>query len=433
MRDSESRQNPHYRPAAVAPPGGRSSSRLATAIARGERGQVLVVLALAIVVILIGAGLAADVGFMQRQKQRMQVAADAAAIAGASALVTSATSPSAAGQNDAALNGFTAGSGVTVTINNPPQSGNFASNSGYVEAIIDQPQPTWFLSMLGLKTLDVNARAVAGTASAGGCMYALDPSQSGALTVNGNVSINSSCGILVDSNSSSALVANGSATISASAIGVVGQVSSNGNVSLSPAASAGIVAVPDPLASVQQPFVGSCQYNNYQVNGNQSVQLSPGVYCGGITFHGSAKADFAPGVYVLRGGGMSAAGNVTLNGAGVTFFNTTGSGGYGPISLSGNITANLSAPDSGPLKGILFFQDRTISGGAGSVINGGANAVFNGAMYFPTTTLTYNGNASAAYTIIVANDLTFNGNVSMKSDYSSLQGGSPIQNATLAE
>ena len=398
-----------------------------------QSGQILVVLALAIVVILVGAGLAADVGYLQRQKQRMQVAADAAAIAGASALITGATTASAAGLNDAALNGFPQGSGTNVTINNPPQSGNFISNNGYVEAIVQQPQPTWFLSLLGFDSVNVTARAVAGATNASGCLYVLDPSQPGALTGNGNATITSQCGVLVDSSSSSALIANGNVSITASAIGVVGNAQTNGNVSLTPAPVTGIVPVSDPLASVPQPFVGSCTYNNFVVNGNQSVQLSPGVYCGGITMNGNSKVNFAAGVYVLRGGGMTANGNVTLTGSSVTFFNTTGSGGYAPITLSGNITATLSAPTSGPLKGILFFQDRSITGGAASVINGGATANLNGALYFPTTGLTYNGSNNSSYSIIVAKDVTFNGDVSMHADYSSLQGGSPIQNATLAE
>lgn len=390
-------------------------------------------LAISIVVILIGASLAADIGNLQRQKQRMQIAADAAAVAAASALVTNASSASAAGRNDAALNGFTSGNGTTVTINNPPGSGPFASNSAYAEAIIDQPQPTWFLSLLGIHSIDVNARAVAGASNASGCMYALDPSRSGAITVNGTGSITSQCGLLDDSNSSSALIASGNVQVNASSIGVVGNTQANGNVSLNPAPVNGIVPISDPLASVPAPFVGSCGYNNFSVNSNQSVQLSPGVYCGGMTFNGNSQATFAPGVYVLRGGGMTVMSGVTLNGSGVTFYDTTGTGGYSPINIGGSVTANLSAPTSGPLKGILFFQDRSIAGGAGSVIGGGATANFSGALYFPTTNLAYNGGSNNAYSIIVADTVTVNGNVTLNADYSSLQGGSPIQVASLVE
>lgn len=412
---------------------GRGQSRGRTAIGGAPSGQVLVILAITILVILVGAGLAVDVGYMERQKQRMQVAADAAAVAAASALITNEQSPTAAGDNDATLNGFTAAAGTTITINNPPKSGNFTNNDSYVEAIIDQPQPTWFLSLLGIKTMDVSARAVAGTANANGCMYVLDPSASGAITVNGTGNITSQCGILDDSSSSTALIANGSVRITASAIGVVGKALVNGGAVLTPPAVTGIVGVSDPLAGVPAPFVGPCTYNNFLVNSNQSVQMSPGVYCGGIIFNGNVKANFAPGVYVLAGGGMLANGGCTLTGAGVTFYDTTGSGGYGPIILNGTITATLSAPTSGPLKGILFFQDRSITNGASSIINGGNTVNFTGALYFPTTNLTYNGGSNAAYSIIVAKDLMVNGNITMNANYSSLVGGSPIQNATLAE
>ncbi|HUY28672.1 MAG TPA: pilus assembly protein TadG-related protein [Candidatus Binataceae bacterium] len=402
-------------------------------VARRNSGQVIVALTVAIVVIMIGAGLAADIGYMQRQRQRMQVAADAAAIAGASAIVTGASTPAAAGANDAALNGFTTGSGATVTINNPPQSGIYTSNSSFVEAIIDQPQPTWFLSLLGIRTIDVNARAVAGASNSNGCLYVLNPAKSGAITVNGTGSITSQCGVLDDSSSSTALVANGNVNVNASSIGVVGQVQTNGSATLSPNPVVGIVPVSDPLASVPAPFVGSCTYNNYSVGSGQSVEMSPGVYCGGITIGGNAQVTFAAGVYVLRGGGMIVSSGATLSGSGVTFYDTTGSAGYSPISISGSVTANLSAPTSGMLKGILFFQDRTVTNGAGSVISGGVNADLSGVLYFPTTNLTYNGGSANSYSIIVANTLTVNGNVTMNANYSALQGGSPIQSATLAE
>ncbi|MGH7780064.1 MAG: pilus assembly protein TadG-related protein [Candidatus Binataceae bacterium] len=411
----------------------RARSRGPLARAGSPPGQVLVVFAVSIVVILAGAGLAVDIGYMQRQKQRMQVAADSAAVAAASALVTNATTPTVAGQNDAALNGFAVGSGTTITINNPPKSGSFTTNTGYAEAIIDQPQPTWFLSILGIKTMDVRARAVAGASNANGCMYILSPSNSGAITANGAASITSQCGILDDSSSGTALIANGSVTITASAIGVVGKALLNGGAVLTPPAVTGIVGVSDPLAGVAEPFVGSCTYNNFIVNSSQTVQMSPGVYCGGITFDNNSKANFSPGVYVLRGGGMIAGSGCTLNGSGVTFFDTTGTGGYSPIIMNSGVTATLSAPTSGPLKGILFFQDRAVTHGGASIINGGVNANFTGALYFPTTDLTYNGGSQASYTIIVAQDLIVNGNVAMNADYSSLAGGSPIQNATLAE
>ena len=58
---------------------------------------------------------------------------------------------------------------------------------------------------------------------------------------------------------------------------------------------------------------------------------------------------------MLAGGGLSAMANDD-EGTGVTFYNTTGTGGYKAINLTGGSTANFSAPTSGPLTGILFFR-----------------------------------------------------------------------------
>ena len=124
-----------------------------------------------------------------------------------------------------------------------------------------------------------------------------------------------------------------------------------------------------------------------------------------------------------------------MTGTGVTFYNTTGTSGYGAITLNGNSQANFSAPTSGPLAGILFFQDRSIpSTGAASTINGNSSSTFDGAIYFATTAVNFNGNSSAnGYSIVVANQLILNGNSNLGNNYSSLTGGSPIKGAILAE
>jgi hypothetical protein len=123
-----------------------------------------------------------------------------------------------------------------------------------------------------------------------------------------------------------------------------------------------------------------------------------------------------------------------MTGTGVTFYNTTGTGGYGAITLNGNSQANFSAPTAGSLAGILFFQDRAVSSGSGSTINGNSSSTFDGAIYFATTTVTFNGNSSAnGYSIVVANQLVLNGNSRLGSNYTSLTNGSPIKGTILAE
>jgi hypothetical protein len=388
---------------------------------------------LAITVILACAALAGDVGYLQYQKQRMQTAADSAALAAAAEFNYGDFATAA--KTDAATNGFTDGaSGVTVTVNNPPLSGSNAGKSQYLEVIVANNQPTYFMHALGINWVKVQARAVASIGDSPNCIYALDPSAAGAILANGNIKMVTSCGVLVDSSSSSGLLVNGNATISASQIGVVGNYTANGNVKLTPTPKTGIIPASDPLAYVGAPAVGACDHNNFSLNGNITQTLNPGVYCGGIRINGNSNITFNPGTYVLAGGGMTINGNATLTGAGITFYNTTGSSSYGAIIFNGNVQANLSAPTSGSLQGMLFFQDRTIAGGAGSIINGNSNSTFDGSLYFPTTAVTYNGNSSGSgYTIVVADRITINGNAQMNNNYTSLTNGSPIKTVGLAE
>jgi len=399
----------------------------------------MVLICVSLIAIVGMVAVVTDFSFMQHQKNMMQTAADSAAMAASEEL--SYGDQVAAGQADAASNGYTNGQGsVTVTINNPPSTGPNAGNAAYVEATVSKPEPTYFLRVLGVSTMTVSTRAVAYEGNGPNCIYVLDPAASGALSANGNVTIQSGCGLLVDSSSSTGLTAVGNVTITAPMIGVVGGYSAGGSSSLTPTPKTGVIAASDPLAHVQAPTVGSCAHTNFSLNGSSGstgspYQLYAGTYCGGISVHGNAVLHFNAGTYVLAGGGMGISANTTMTGSGVTFYNTTGTGAYGGITLNGNTQANLSAPTSGPLAGILFFQDRSIpSTGASSTITGNSSSTFDGALYFPTTTVSFAGNSSASgYSIVVADKLTVSGNSSIGSNYSSLTGGSPIKGTVLAE
>ena len=399
----------------------------------------MVLICLAIVTIMGLIGLVADVGSLQAQKQLMQTAADSAALAAGQEL--SYGDSVAAGKADAASNGFTNGqNGIVVAINNPPLGGPNTGKSGYIEAIVTRPEPTFFLRVLGLTTITLSARAVSAVGNGPNCIYVMDPSAPSAMNLNGNINIQSGCGLLVDSSSSTGLSVNGNITITAPTIAVVGGYSSNGNVTLTPQPKTGILPAADPLAYVQPPSYGACSYNSFSLNGNYGTsgspyQMNPGVYCGGISFNGNFYLKFNPGTYVLAGGGMSVNGNATMTGTGVTFYNTAGTGGYKGIVLNGNVILTFSAPTSGTLSGILFFQDRLIPGSAaGSTINGNSGSTIDGALYFPTTTLTYNGNSSInGYSIVVADKWIANGNSTLGNNYTSLANGSPIKGLVLSE
>ena len=293
--------------------------------------------------------------------------------------------------------------------------------------------------MLGWQNVPVSTLAVGLTVSGGSCVYALDPTASGTIPVTGTGTLNSTCGLYDNSdNSSSALIVSGGGTIQAPLVGVVGGTTINGGGSTPP--STGIAAFGDPLAWVSQPAAGTC--SSYKTQ-NLSGTVYPDLYCGGIKINAGANVTFMPGTYIINGGGLTILAGATVTGSSVTFFLTgqnkssSSPSNYGGVQIAGSASVNLSAPcnsSSGGIEGMLFFQDRTMTKGTGSVINGGSTSYFSGALYFPTTSLSYSGSSgSNQYTLIVADTLTVAGTASINNNYSCLSNGSLIKNAALAQ
>jgi hypothetical protein len=399
---------------------------------RRTRGFVLITMVASIVVILSIVGLAIDTGHLQLVKVRMQTAADAAVVGGVEELKANLTANvTSAALADAATNGFTDGQNtVTVVVNKPPASGYYTGDSTAVEVTIHQSVNTYFMALAGFGTMDVSARAVARRGPDSNCLYVLDPAMANAFSISGGAIVQVNCGVMINSSSSSALSISGNNTrLYARSVSIVGNYSTGGGALVTPEPYVRAPAEPDPLAAVGPPAVGACTATNFSIT-NGAVQTIPeGVYCNGISVSGGARLTLTTGgKYILKGGGLTVAGNSTLIGAEVTFYNTYATGyNYGPISLAGGATIHLSAPVSGPLTGMLFFQDRSVTGGTASNIAGGASSFFNGALYFPTTSLTYSGGTGTEYTIIVAKQLTCSGGTTLNNDYSSLPNGPPTK------
>jgi len=239
---------------------------------------------------------------------------------------------------------------------------------------------------------------------------------------------------------------NNGVTFSAGNYGGGIQLNGTGSVTMSPGqyqkASGGAYSLKVTGTTNVTMAAGSYTFDGpVLLTGTGNVTLSPGVYCGGIDITGTSTVTFNPGEYIIGGNGLVNTGTSTMTGTGVSFDNTTcGSYAYAPIDITGTVTAHLSAPISGPMVGILFF-DR--NGGAGATVTGTASTTYEGVLYFPNSSLTYTGTSSAAacnpsagtggYTAIVADTITFTGTstIGICSDYSSLGGKSPIASDTL--
>ena len=388
--------------------------------------------ALVFSVLLSFVALAVDTGHLYWIKSKMQTAADAAAIAAALELSSGDAGMLEAARADAALNGFTDGlNGASVTTHHPPESGAFRGNPAAVEALVAQRVGTFFLGFAGLSSIPVSARAVGSPGSGGNCIYALDPSAAGALTLAGDLKAN--CGVAVSSTSPKALLASDGACLSSPSLAIAGGYSDHSRCSLAPHAPPG-PPEKDPLQYLNPPAYppGHCDYVEWSGAGG----LDPGVYCGGIALTGNAE--FHPGIYVLLGGGLTARPGFTVEGHGVTFYNTAGPGHpYRPVTLDSASSLLLTAPEEGSLAGILFFEDRAMQSSQPNRIvlagTGAGTEKIQGALYFPSTELVFSGGSpgQASYTILVARRITVAGPTSIANDFSGHPKGSPVKAGSL--
>ena len=410
-----------------------------------ERGFVGIAFALMMVGIVGVTGLAVDVGYLQYEKRRIQDAADAAAMGALREMELGQTDLTAAGKNDSSLNGFKDGqSGTTVTINNPPTAGAYANNAAAVEAIVQRRIPTFFMMVFGQNSVTITGRAVARTTSTegsiGGCIFALNPTASGSLYISGNMTATTACSAVVESNSSSAFQMIGNSTLSlahGARVGVVGGWSIGGSSVLDSTTGqaetpVNVQSFADPLAGVAAPTpTGLAVRSNskWSDNPHDNDTLNPGVYCKGMDMKGTVTLN--PGTYVLAGGGLSIESQASVSGAGVTFYNTSensqawgcpGSTVADALTFNGGATINLSAPTNQSPIGVLFFDDRNLSG-LTHTINGNSSSTFNGALYFKGNALTFAGTSSAShgYLVIVADTIKLIGNSNLGNDYEDLE------------
>jgi hypothetical protein len=395
-------------------------------------------------IFLIGAlGLALDGSMLYGHRQMAQSAADAAAQGAMLSIFhgtnATATYPFATGTTPAPytctttdgttpcayarINGFGGLASDSVSITYPtsvPGVNLGAGNASAMTVRVQRSVNATLMAYFGVRTYTIAATATAAMVRfpMANCVIALDPSASDAFSISGNADMNlTSCGIAVDSTSNSAFRANGNISLNATGIDVVGGVDQNGNVTINPTPTTGVTPVGDPFASVPAPPPGSCVTPNPPITSNTT--LRPGTYCGGISISGNASVTFQTGPYILLGGGLNASGTVSLTGSGVTFYNTFDTTHpFDSISITGNLTMNLSAPASGALAGMLFFEDRNAPTGYTEKFAGNSSSNLTGAMYFPNNEVEYTGNSSAGVqnVAIVADTVSFIGNASLKSD-----------------
>jgi hypothetical protein len=374
-------------------------------------------------VVLLGfAALTVDMGYLYSTRRRMQTAADAAAIAGATALRDGQDYTKAAA-DVTSLNGFTnSKDNVTVTVSEPKLPAPYPSGVTYVEVDITEPVPTYFLRVLGYRSLNVGTRAVSGAVSGPACIYVLDPTDSSTLSLTGNANINSQCGIIDDSTSSSGLSLTGNITLSATSIGVSGSAfSEEGNVTVLPRPVVNVASLSDPLAARAKsaaPSAGTCVQQSGKAgsenwSGNiPNLTVPAGVYNGGISISGNiGTVTFPPGNYgnqvqfdgnggtlVLNSGQYQNGGSgdsITLNGNTATTFNAGTYTFCGTVDLVGNSAVTLLPGTY--FGGIKITGDANVTFSPGTYILAGGGLVVTGNSTLKGTGVTFYNTSATGY------------------------------------
>jgi Flp pilus assembly protein TadG len=426
-------------------------------ILRNEDGQMLVFTALSMTILIGFLAIAIDVGLLFRTKRNLQTAADAAATAAALDYyfnlsvqgANAVTHAQAEGQTASTANGFTDGqNGATVTISCAPTYGPEASAScnGFFEAIVTQTKGNIFTttfgqrdgSNAGLNSIKVAARAVAGTPSASNnCIWLMDPSASGELTMQGSSStLNANgCGVYLNSSSTSAVSFTGNPTVTVQSLNLLSsQDLKKGTKNFTGQFNNNVVpqSPPFPLnftgagtgdcnvtysgsttisTSYTPPGAGSAGSSPLVVCFTQAMTISGGtqaspIVMAGMAYSGSGNTSTSNGVIYEFQQGLTIGtgawvnfGSGTYNSGNGTFSNTSGAtidmeGGAFNI-LSGQANLSVFSPTTGDYNGIAIMQpksnksdssDNTCNGqsnGCLSVQFGSANTLFDGMIFVP--------------------------------------------------
>ncbi|MGO8953207.1 MAG: pilus assembly protein TadG-related protein [Rhodomicrobium sp.] len=399
-----------------------------------RRGSVAIQMGILMTVLIGMAALGTEIPLVIYKHRQMQNVADAAALGGAVALIRGYPAPAATeAQGIAAALGFVnAANGVTVTVNNPPKSGSYTSNSGAVEAIVSQPQTLIMAGLFGTSLFNVSARAVAlGGSNGNFCVLATDTAAETSVTISNGAAVTmNGCGLAVNATGAAALSVTGGSSLDTQAVSAAGQVSVGGGAVIN--ATNGVnqnqPVTADPYANVPMPASSGCDYTSFTVGGGGSHQISPGRYCNGVSIGGDASVSMAPGIYYIKSGTFTVGGGAKVTGSGVTIVLTQNIGGYATVTIGNGASVTLSAPASGSLAGILFFADRNSPNSSVNNFIGGASETFTGALYLPTQQVVFsNGAGASACTQLIAWQIQFSGGSSSQfSSNCSNSGVSPI-------
>lgn len=390
-------------------------------LTKDKRGNVLILAAAAMPLMIGSAGLATDTIQWSLWKRQLQRAADSAAIAGVYDRVNNGGQTSTTGDavdHDILLNHHT---GIDLVSGYPqltyPAGSSTQTNKVAVTLAVQRRLAFSGMFMSTAPEIRASATAAAVPGTDEFCVVSLEPSASETgISIIGNADMDLDCSLMSNSPSNNSAYSKGSSSVTAPSIAAVGgiQQSSNWNVNSYQPYSP---ALADPFADVNpSPSDMNCSSSALDERTNLALTDASGkkYNCFSSFSVGSSKSLTLPdGTYYINGGDAFIQGDLSCNACTIVLTNvsTASNATIGSYKVNASAKINLNAPTTGAFKGIAVYQDRRSSNNSNK-INGNSNSVINGAVYFPSSTLDYNGtgNNASVCTQLVAKDLKFSGN-----------------------
>lgn len=315
---------------------------------RDARGNTVVTFGIALPFIAAAVGAGLDYSMAARMRSKMQAVADASAINGAREFQMAQANVDKATAVAKSHASQIEGASVDVVV---------SSSDLTVKVTLEKTVQGAFGSMVGVGETRVKASATARmTNGLPLCLLALEGKSEGAVTLQKNARL-SAPGCVVNSNSKSVngLVSKDDAVLQAGLICSAGGKVRTKNTNYTPDPKTDCPVMPDPLAGRQAPTNFTCTVTNKVVSGSYEL-LSPGVYCGGLKITASASVSLNSGTFIFKDGPLVVEGGSTLKGNGVSIFLK---GPDANLTFATASTIHLTAGKSGPLSGILIYDDPT--------------------------------------------------------------------------
>lgn len=366
---------------------------------KSERGQAIIIIVFSIIGLMGMAALAIDGGNAFVDRRKAETAASAAALSAAITRIEGGNWRAAA-LATARTNGYdNNGVSNTVELNTPPLNGPYIGNAEYIEVVITSHLNTYFGPVIGVPQINNVVQAVSQSKPAeigqmfdGYALVSLAPhsrcDRQRSFWIHGEATINlEGGGLFVNSdNPDCAFIQFGSGSVRIrddSPFTVVGgaQVQKPSLITPFPMQTGGI-PMPYPPA-IQMPKVGC------------GIKMAEADILTGVMSSGNwDDGDFPPdginslesGIYCINGD-FIVDGGKTLVGNNVVLLIE-----HGRVAISGGAEVQLSAPKSGPFKGLLMYAP--IKNKNVIVLNGNENSSYKGTIFAPGADVRINGLAS---------------------------------------